>query len=228
MNRKTAVELGIKADPDEDEIAIDGRVITSPAQTRQVYVLLHKPKGFISSVSDPVGRPVVIELVKIKERVFPVGRLDYDAEGVLLLTNDGELMNKLIHPGFKVEKKYLVKVKGVPDEATIEKLRVGVRLDDGKTLPAKAHFVRKSNENSWIELTVTEGRNRLVKRMCMAVGHPVQKLKRVEFAGLTCGELDSGAWRFLTGEEVERLKRLSRRTVSAPMKKQSRFAKDSQ
>lgn len=207
MNRKTATELGTKADPLEDEIAVDGRVITSPAQRRLVYVLLHKPKGFISSVSDPVGRPVVTELVKIKERVFPVGRLDYDAEGVLLLTNDGELMNRLIHPGFKVAKKYLVKVKGVPDEAAIGKLRAGVRLDDGKTLPAKAHFVRKSNENSWIELTVTEGRNRLVKRMCMAVGHPVQKLKRVEFAGLTCEGLDAGAWRFLTAAEVSRLKR---------------------
>ncbi|MBI5826283.1 MAG: rRNA pseudouridine synthase [Deltaproteobacteria bacterium] len=171
-------------------------------------MLLNKPKGYISAVADPLKRPVVTDLLKVRERVFPVGRLDYDAEGALILTNDGELSNRLIHPKFKVPKKYLVKVRDVPTDEDLQKLRKGVYLDDGRTLPADAKFVRKTQENSWIELTVTEGRNRLVKRMCMAIGHPVSKLKRMEFAGIKLGALEAGQWRFLTPKEVERLKGL--------------------
>src|SRR3989337_2744602 len=139
------------------------------------------------------------------DRIEVDGRLDYDAEGVLLLTNDGDFSNKLIHPSFSVPKKYLVKIKDIPDEKDLKKLEKGVYLPDGKTLPAKARFIRKTEENSWIEITVTEGRNRLIKRMCMAVGHPVSKLQRIEFAGMGLGNLKIGEWRYLTEKEVERV-----------------------
>lgn len=207
VNRETVTELGAKADPSKDRITVDGKLISSSGP--KIYVLLNKPKGYISSVSDPENRPVVVDLLtKVKGRVYPVGRLDYDAEGVLLLTNDGDFSNKLIHPNFKVAKKYLVKVRDVPSKEDIDKLEKGVWLDDGKTLPAKAHLVRQTKENSWIELTVFEGRNRLVKRMCQAVGHPVAKLQRVEFAGIRLGNMKPGDWRFLTPAEIERLKAL--------------------
>ncbi|MEK7773412.1 MAG: pseudouridine synthase, partial [Deltaproteobacteria bacterium] len=181
MNGKVVAELGAKADPATDRIEVDGKNLSFKGPL--VYMLLNKPKGYISAVTDPLKRPVVIDLLKTRERVFPVGRLDYDAEGALILTNDGELTNRLIHPKFKVPKKYLVKVRDVPTEEDLLKLKNGVYLDDGRTLPADVRFVRKTQENSWIEITVTEGRNRLVKRMCMAIGHPVAKLKRMEFAG---------------------------------------------
>lgn len=204
-------ELGSKADPEKDRIAVDGRIIShAQEKIEKIYILLNKPKGVISTVSDPQGRPTVIDLIqgaKITTRVFPVGRLDYDAEGALLLTNDGELANKLIHPKYKIPKKYLVKVSDVPDDKDIAKLKKGVYLEDGRTLPAEARFIKATKTNSWIELTVYEGRNRLVKRMCFAIGHSVLKLQRVEFAGIKLGSLKPGEFRMLTGKEVERLKR---------------------
>ncbi len=202
--------LGTKVDPEKDVIEVDGRNITSKGP--RIYILLNKPKGYISAISDPLKRPVVTDLVgNISLRLFPVGRLDYDAEGVLLLTNDGEFSNRLIHPRFDVPKKYLVKVKDVPEKSDLEKLEHGVYLEDGKTRPAKTRFIRKTQENSWIELTVFEGRNRLVKRMCMAIGHPVAKLKRIEFAGIKLGSLKPGEFRLLTKKEVEALKGLGKK-----------------
>ena len=207
-------ELGSKADPERDRIAVDGRVISvgtdfKSVPSEKIYILLNKPKGCISTVSDPQGRPTVIDLVKkVKARVFPVGRLDYDAEGVLLLTNDGDLANKLIHPRYKIPKKYLVKVSDVPDDKDIAKLKKGIYLEDGRTLPAEARFIKATKTNSWIELTVYEGRNRLVKRMCFAIGHSVLKLIRTEFAGIKLGSLTPGSFRMLTKDEVKRLKGL--------------------
>ena len=209
VNGKTITELGAKADPSSDRIEVDGKRIS--VKGPKVYLLLNKPKGYISSVSDEHNRPVVTQLVsRVRARVYPVGRLDYDAEGVLLLTNDGDLSNKLIHPTFQVPKTYLVKVKGIPPKEKLEKLEKGVFLEDGRTLPAKAKFVRATEENSWIELTVFEGRNHLVKRMCMAIGHPVQKLKRVDFAGIKVGKLKPGEFRPLTEKELETLKGLGK------------------
>ncbi|MBI3754050.1 MAG: rRNA pseudouridine synthase [Deltaproteobacteria bacterium] len=214
VNRQTVTELGSKADPEKDRIAVDGRVITLGTDSKsipKIYILLNKPKGCISTVSDPEGRPTVIDLVKkIKQRIFPVGRLDLDAEGVLLLTNDGELANKLIHPRYKIPKKYLVKVSDAPDEKDMAKLRKGIYLEDGRTLPAEARFIKATKTNSWIELTVYEGRNRLVKRMCFAIGHSVLKLQRTEFAGIKLGSLKPGDFRMLTKDEVERLKNLTK------------------
>ncbi|MFZ3073282.1 MAG: pseudouridine synthase, partial [Thermodesulfobacteriota bacterium] len=208
VNRKVVIELGAKADPDSDRIDVDGELISFKGP--KVYVLLNKPKSFVSTLSDNVGRPTVVSLVNVKERIFPVGRLDYDAEGVMLLTNDGDFSNKLIHPKYHVSKKYLVKVRNIPDEATLQKLRDGVYLEDGRTRPAIVKFVRKTEGNAWIEITVTEGKNHLIKRMCQRVGHPVNKLKRIEFAGITLGKLALGEWRFLTAKEVEGL-------ISMPM-----------
>ena len=205
--------LGTKADPLKDRIEIDGKLLNPTGP--KIYILLYKPKGTISSASDPEGRPVVTELVKkaTKARVYPVGRLDYDAQGVLLLTNDGELTAKLIHPKYAIEKKYLVKVRGVPTEKTLAKLRAGVRLEDGLTAPAKVRFVRATTGNSWIEITVTEGRNHLIKRMCLAAGHPVSKLKRVEFAGLNLRGLKSSEYKVLNDREVVRLKALTEKKI---------------
>ncbi|HBR17497.1 MAG: pseudouridine synthase [Deltaproteobacteria bacterium RIFCSPLOWO2_12_FULL_43_16] len=218
VNRKAATKLGTKADPEKDRIAVDGRVISAGADLKSVpkiYILLNKPKGVISTVSDPEGRPTVIDLVKKlgtdfksvpRLRLFPIGRLDLDAEGVLLLTNDGELANKLIHPRYKIPKKYLVKVSDAPDDKDIAKLKKGIYLEDGRTLPAEAKFIKATKTNSWIELTVYEGRNRLVKRMCFAIGHSVLKLQRTEFAGIKLGSLKPGDFRMLTAGEVKKLK----------------------
>ncbi len=203
-------ELGTKADPEKDRITVDGRLLShAQEKSEKVYILLNKPKGYISTVSDPQGRPTVIDLVKkIKTRMFPVGRLDYDAEGALLFTNDGELANKLIHPKYHIPKKYLVKVSDAPDEKDMAKLRKGIYLEDGRTLPAEAKFIKSTKTNSWIELTVYEGKNRLVKRMCFAIGHSVLKLQRTEFAGIKLGSLKQGDFRTLTMDEVERLKKI--------------------
>ncbi len=209
VNRTVVDQLGVKVDPEKDVIEVDGRNITSKGP--RIYVLLNKPKGCISSVTDPLKRPVVTDLVRLPSRVFPVGRLDYDAEGALILTNDGEFSNRLIHPKFAVPKKYLVKVRDVPEKSDLDKLEKGVYLEDGLTGPAKARFIRKTQENSWIELTVFEGRNRLVKRMCKAIGHPVAKLKRIEFAGIKLGSLKPGEYRLLTQKEVEALKGLGKK-----------------
>lgn len=199
-------EPGTKADPRTDRIEVDGARLR-PGGPR-LYIMLNKPRGVISAVSDPAGRPVVTDLVRqgSRTRLFPVGRLDYDAEGLIILTNDGGLANLLMHPRYGVPKKYLVKVRDVPDGADIRRLERGVVLEDGRTLPARVRLAARTDENSWLEITVTEGRNRLVKRMCAAVGHPVSKLRRVEYGPLKLGALAPGRSRPLTTREVERLR----------------------
>ncbi len=214
VNGEPVTELGARADAATDKIEVDGNVITSRGP--RVYILLYKPTSTISAVSDPEGRPVVVDLITgVKQRIFPVGRLDYDAEGVLLMTNDGELTNKLIHPRARISKTYLVKVKGKPDQEAIRRLAEGVYLEDGRTLPARAKFVKAALENSWIELTVTEGRNHLVKRMCLKIGHPVAKIRRTDFAGIKLGALKAGEFRVLTKGEVEELKELKQTVIKA-------------
>ncbi len=208
VDGKVVITPGTKVDSNKSKIEVDGRRI-NPAGTllgRAQYILLNKPKGFISAASEAGRRPVVVDLIKkVKGRLFPVGRLDYDAEGVLIITNDGELTNKLIHPRYAIEKRYVVKVSDVPDLKDLKNLERGVYLEDGRTLPAKVRFIKKTRENSWIEITVTEGRTRLIKRMCAAVGHSVLKLKRVEFAGIRLGRLKTGDYRNLEKSEVQAL-----------------------
>jgi 23S rRNA pseudouridine2605 synthase len=182
-----------------DEVEVDGAAI---APQRLAYVLLHKPAGVVTTARDPRGRPTVVQLVAHESRVVPVGRLDADTTGALVLTNDGPLAHRLAHPRYGVEKVYEVEVDGEPTEERLARLREGVELDDGLTAPARA---RRLGANR-LELVLHEGRKHQVKRMCDAVGLPVLRLHRAAYDGLELGELAPGAWRELTGEEVERLR----------------------
>jgi 23S rRNA pseudouridine2605 synthase len=181
-----------------DRVEVDGEEVTAQ---RLAYVLLHKPSGTVTTARDPQRRPTVVELVDTPERVVPVGRLDADTTGVLLLTNDGPLAHRLAHPRYGVEKVYEVDVEGEPDERALTRLREGVDLDDGRTAPAKARRIGPSK----LGLVLHEGRNRQVKRMCEAVGHPVKRLHRSAYAGLTLEGLEPGQWRELEPFEVKRL-----------------------
>ena len=183
-----------------DRVEVDGRPVSPQALK---YVLLHKPVGTVTTARDPQGRPTVVELVQqIPERVVPVGRLDADTTGALLLTNDGPLAHRLAHPRYGVEKVYEVDVEGEPDDAAIQQLAEGVDLDDGRTAPAKARRLGPAQ----LELTLHEGRKHQVKRMCEAVGHPVVRLHRSRYAGLTVEGLEPGAWRELESSEVSQLR----------------------
>ena len=182
-----------------DVVEVDGERVEKQQLT---YLLLNKPRGTVTTASDPQGRATVVDLVPAETRVVPVGRLDVDTTGALLLTNDGEIAHRLAHPRYGVEKTYVVEVEGEPTDATLEQLQAGVELDDGATAPAKARRLTKNV----LELTIHEGRNRQVKRMLEAVGHPVTRLHRSEYAGLDVEGLEPGEWRELTRAEVERLR----------------------
>ena len=173
------------------------------------YVLLHKPAGVVTTAKDPQGRRTVVELVPQAPRVVPVGRLDADTTGVLLLTNDGPLAHRLAHPRYGVEKVYEAEVEGVPNEDALRKLRAGVALDDGTTAPAGARVLERASRASVLELTLREGRKHQVKRMCDAVGYPVRRLHRSRYAGLDLEGIELGEWRELTPDEVARLRGLS-------------------
>ena len=205
LNGKVVVELGTKADTDNDYIKVNGKLITRPEP--KTYVILFKPRGYVTTSKDPEGRPTVMELLeKVKVRVFPVGRLDYDTEGLILCTNDGDLAHRLQHPSHEIPKTYLVKVDGVPTQEGVLKLRNGVKLRDGMTAPARVKIIKKAEANSWLEIIIHEGRNRQIKRMFEAIGHTVIKLKREGLAFLTLGELKPGEFRHLNAEEVKNLK----------------------
>jgi 23S rRNA pseudouridine2605 synthase len=182
-----------------DVVEVDGRRV---AKQQLTYLLLHKPRDTVTTASDPQGRRTVVDLVPRATRVVPVGRLDVDTTGALLLTNDGELAHRLAHPRYGVEKTYVLEVEGEPSDATLEQLRHGVELDDGVTASARARRLTKNT----IELTIHEGRNRQVKRMLDSVGHPVTRLHRSVYAGLGADDLAPGEWRALTSDEVERLR----------------------
>jgi 23S rRNA pseudouridine2605 synthase len=200
--------LGMKADPDRDYIKVDGRLITEPGA--RIYAVLNKPSGVLTTLDETEERPTIAEFTrKIKPRVYPVGRLDYYTEGLLLLTNDGELAHRITHPSYRVSKVYLVKTKGVVEEEDIDRLRRGIRLNDGMTAPAKIRRITmpRTEKNAWYEVTVFEGRNRLIRRMFDKVRHPVLKLKRTGIDGIRLGDLPVGEWRYLSSGEIERLKK---------------------
>jgi 23S rRNA pseudouridine2605 synthase len=214
VNGKVVTELGTKVDPDRAHIKVDGKHISS-AQP-YVYLLLNKPKNVMSTLNDPAGRPTVKDFLRgISVRVFPVGRLDFDSEGLMLLTNHGDLAQTLLHPRYHVPKTYLIKVKSVLTDAEIAQLEKGIKLEDGMTSPATVKKVRKAEANSWVEITIHEGRKHQVKRMLEAVGHPVIKLTRVKMGPLTLGDLGSGEFRFLTDREANALRDIveQRRTL---------------
>ena len=200
VDGETAV-LGRRVDPETALIEVDG----APVGVRPdlVHYVLNKPAGVVTTADDPQGRPTVVGLVPNEPRVFPVGRLDVDTEGLLLLTNDGELAHRLTHPSYGVEKEYVAEVEGLPTRAVLRRLREGVELDDGPTAPARATLV----DPSVLRLTIHEGRNRQVRRMCEAVGHSVVRLVRTRIGPLADRSLAPGAWRKLTGDEVRSLQR---------------------
>jgi 23S rRNA pseudouridine2605 synthase len=209
VNGKVVTALGTQADPAVDRIAVDGKVINRLEP--KVYYLLNKPPGYVSTCEDDLGRPTVLDLLKpVKFRLFPVGRLDWDTEGVLLLTNDGELAQRLLHPRFHIRRTYLAKVEGIP---TPESLWHLTNQGDPSAPRRRRPTVRISKvgeRHAWLEIRLWEGRNRQVRRMCEAVGHPVKRLRRVQFAGLDIVGLPSGQYRPLMPSEVLALRRLAR------------------
>lgn len=207
VNGETVTRLGTTADLRRDRILVDGRPLVFPAAP--LYFLLHKPVGVVSTLKDPQGRPTVRDLLRgVHERVFPVGRLDYHSAGLLLLTNDGELTERLLHPRYQLPRTYHAKVTGVLTPEALRALRSGVRLDDGsRTAPAGVQVLQVREKKTWLEITLREGRNREVRRMCEAVGYRVEKLIRIRFGPLELGNLLPGSYRPLTLTEVRSLKR---------------------
>jgi len=206
VNGQVIRELGFKADPAHDRIKVEGRILPPPSP--KVYYLLYKPPGVITSIHDPQGRPTIKDLIpRIKVKVFPVGRLDYDAEGCLVLTNDGDLAERLSHPRYGIPRTYLVKVKGILTAQEMRRIEKGVKLADGMSPTMKITPMRKLQKNSWLKVTLREGRNRVVKRTFEAINHPVLQLKRIGFASLTLEGLRPGDYRPLSSEEIERLRR---------------------
>ena len=210
VNGAVITELGTKADPAKDHIKVNGKLINPLLTSQQkTYVLLNKPRGYLTSVSDPEGRPLVTELLpQSLGRLYPVGRLDFNTEGLLLLTNDGDFTNFITAAKNRVEKIYEVKVKGVPPEPAINRLRRGVVLDDGtRTAPAEITRLEETASNSWFQISLHQGRNQQIRKMFDSVGHSVVKLRRVQIGSLTDERLKPGYWRLLSAAEVSRLMR---------------------
>ncbi|BFH61746.1 MULTISPECIES: pseudouridine synthase [Paenibacillus] len=209
VNGETVTTLGTKADPEQDIIKVEGKSIRNE---KKIYIMMNKPKGVITSASDPAGRKIVTDYVKgIKERIYPVGRLDYDTEGLLLLTNDGEFANMLTHPRHHVPKTYLATVEGIPHGSELDKLRAGIRLEDGMTSPAEVEYkdIDLEKKEAVISITIHEGRNRQVRRMFEAISHKVIRLKRISFGDLQLQNLKRGLYRNLTKAEVDSLKKMA-------------------
>ena len=215
VNGETVTEMGTKADPAHDDIRVDGRRIKSTERLR--YILLYKPAGYMTTRSDPQRRRTVLDLLRgVREYVYPVGRLDYDTQGLLLLTNDGDLAAKLTHPRHQVPRTYEAYVAGIPDDEAVDRLRRGIPLDGRRTLPADVLLANKGRRerNGVLIITIREGRNRQVRRMLEAVGHPVESLRRTRFGPLSDRGLRPGEWRELSALEVEKLKKWKSEKVS--------------
>lgn len=205
VNGIVVKELGTKINPDIDTVTVDNKPVKAE---EKVYLLLNKPKGYVTTLYDPQGRPIITDILKnVRERVYPVGRLDYDTEGLLLVTNDGQLTYALTHPRHEVPKTYRALVKGVPSREKINQMRNGLMLSDGPTAPAKVRLLGRKKDNGLLEITIHEGRNRQVKRMCEHIGHPVLELKRVKLGNLTLKGLATGQYRHLTRKEINELKK---------------------
>ena len=212
VNGETVTQLGSKADPDSDDIRVDGRRIKTAA--RRLYILLYKPRGYITSRSDPQHRPTVIDLLAkggVRDYVYPIGRLDYESEGLLLLTSDGDLAALLTHPSHEIEREYQVKVLGVPDEHDLERLSRGIVIDGRRTLPAGVKVLKVIEggdaQHALLSIVVKEGRNRQVRNMCEAVGHPVDRLRRVRIGPIADEHIRPGEFRQLDTKEIAALRR---------------------
>ncbi|MEO8216015.1 MAG: pseudouridine synthase [Acidobacteriota bacterium] len=209
VNGKVVTELGTRADPDADHVKVDGKLITRSEPLR--YILLNKPKEVMTTVKDPEGRPTVLDFVRgVRERIFPVGRLDFHSEGLILLTNDGDLAFKIAHPSTGSVKVYSVKVRGIPEERIIDKLSRGITIDGRRTLPCEIERMRTTGAshesgNSWFRVSLREGRTQQIRKMFKAVGHPVSKLKRISIGPISDSSLAAGQWRELSTGEVQSL-----------------------
>lgn len=206
VNRKPVSELGYMINEFNDTVTVDGKKITP--KNKNVYIILHKPKGYVTTVKDEKGRKTVMELVDVKTRVYPVGRLDYDTEGLLIMTNDGDLTYKLTHPKYEVTKKYIARVEGDITDSQLDELRRGVVIDGKKTAPAGVTLLEKNDEGWKIELAIHEGRNHQVKKMFEAIGKQVVFLKRTEMGEIRLGGLSRGKWRYLNEKELNYLKNI--------------------
>jgi 23S rRNA pseudouridine2605 synthase len=207
VNSATVKELGTKVEPGRDLVTVDGKLVS--ASEARAYYLLYKPSGCVTTASDPEGRPTALDYLRgVRERVFPVGRLDWDAEGAVLFTDDGELANRLAHPRYGHRRTYLVKVRGEPPPEALQRMLAGVRLEDGSAKALEVDVHERAERNVWIRVVVGEGRYHLVKRLCEAVGLHVQRLFRPEFGGVTVQGLRAGAFRPLEPEEIRRMRRM--------------------
>lgn len=206
VNGQVIQELGYQIDPGKDKVTVNGKTI---AMEEKVYLLLNKPIGYVTTASDPQNRKIVLDLLKgVTHRVYPVGRLDIDTSGLLLLTNDGELAHKMTHPKFELDKVYVAQVKGIPSKQALQKLQEGIMLEDGMTAPAQVKLIQTEYEMATIEIIIHEGRNRQVRRMFEAIGHPVKKLHRKRVGFLTLKNLKSGTFRHLESSEIIQLKQI--------------------
>ena len=224
VNGRVVTELGTKADPDADDVRVDGRRIK--AAQRRRYILLYKPRGYITSRSDPQQRPTVIDLLSkggVRDYVYPVGRLDYDSEGLLLLTSDGDLAARLTHPRHGVPREYHVRVRGVPDRHGLERLSRGFVIDGRRTAPAEVTLEKvipgEDGQQTVLSFVIREGRNRQVRDMCDAIGHPVVRLKRVRIGPITDERIRPGEFRDLTDREIALLKRAAERDAPRPARR---------
>ncbi|MBA4321706.1 MAG: pseudouridine synthase [Odoribacter sp.] len=204
VNNTIVRQLGVKADIEEDEIRVDGKLILP--ETSKVYLMLNKPKGYMTTLHDPQGRPVVKDLLSgVSERVFPVGRLDYDSEGLLLLTNDGDFALRIQHPRFRIPKTYRVKIEGNPASSAIKALSEGIKLNDGKFKPDSFHIDKKNPKSCWLTMTIAEGRNREIRRGFESLGHSVTRIIRTTISDVGLGDLKEGMFRHLTRKEIQHL-----------------------
>lgn len=210
LNGKKLTELGVTVDPSCDIVHVNGQLVSIAPESEQekFYILLNKPPQVVTTLKDNFDRKTVLDLIpEYKDlRIFPVGRLDYDAQGALLLTNDGALTQSLLHPKFKCKKTYLVKVKGVPQQEDIEKLRRGIYLEDGPTGKTEIEFHRATRHNSWVKVVLTSGKYRQIKRMFFRINNPVMRILRIDFAGISLGDLPIGKHRSLNKKEIMQLK----------------------
>ncbi len=204
VNHVVVRELGVKADSEKDEIRVDDKLIFH--EVSKIYLMLNKPRGYVTTLHDPQKRPIVTDLLPgISERVFPVGRLDYDSEGLLLLTNDGDFAQKLQHPRFNIPKTYEVKIEGILKDRDLQSLIKGTRLEDGNFKPDHVQLLKRGPKNTWLALTISEGRNRLIRRGFEAFNHSVIRLVRTAVSDLQLGKLKPGAYRHLAKEEIKKL-----------------------
>lgn len=212
VNGLVVREMGVKVDPEKDRVEVAGKDVR--IEEEKYYLVLNKPKGYVTTLRDPQKRPKVGDLLEdVKARVYPVGRLDFDTSGLLLMTNDGDITYRLTHPKHEIGKTYVALVKGVPDQDKLKRFQKGLRLADGVTAPAKVKLLKKQGSNCLLEITIYEGRNRQIRRMCETIGHPVLELKRVSMGFLNVDGLETGKYRYLTRSEIAKLKRLTEKPV---------------